>query len=163
MLSRLKILHLAMAILATLHLPVATTAHDNHGPLLLVGVDTLNETIRNEVSIIVQQATANITTVVMQQATASINTVVEEVKKDMNLALAQAIKEITDTFEQLLQPLLNETISQQLPGKTPTNPATSCRNINNRASLLRLATTGSRTLTFHWFSCTATWIKLNHT
>ena len=133
MLSLLKILHLAAAILATLHLPVATAAHDNHGPVLLVGVDTLNETIRNEVSVIVQQATANITTVVMQQATASINTVVEEVKQDMKLALEQAIKEVTDTFEQLLQPLLNVTFSQQMPGKTPTNPATSCRNIKQQS------------------------------
>ena len=130
MLSLLKTLRLATAILASLHL--ATAAHDHHEPVLLVGVDTLNHTIRNEVSAIVQQATANITTVVTQQATASINAIVEEVKQDMNLALERAIKEVTDTVEQLLKPLLNETFSQPLPGKTPTNPATSCRNVKQQ-------------------------------
>ena len=124
----MSLLKLATVILATLHLAAA-----HEGPLVVVGEDVLNQTIRGEVSAIVQQATANITTAVMQQVTASINTVIEEVKRDMNLALRQAIEEVTDTVEQLLQPLLNESSLRQLPGKTPSNPATSCRDIKSQS------------------------------
>ena len=103
----------AIVFLATLSL---ATAHSS--PLVIVELDVLNQSI----SAIVQQATASLT-----------QTVVEEVKQEMNLALEQAIKEVTDTVEQLLQPLLNETFSQQLPGKTPTNPATSCKDIETES------------------------------
>ena len=102
--SRLAIVFLACLSLATAH----------SSPLVFVELDVLNQSI----SAIVQQATASLT-----------QTIVEEVKQDMNLALEQAIKEVTDTIEQLLQPLLNETFSQPLAGKTPTNPATSCKDI----------------------------------
>ena len=100
---------LAIVFLASLSLAAAHSS-----PLVFVELDVLNQSI----SAIVQQATASLT-----------QTIVEEVKQDMSLALEQAIKEVTDTVEQLLQPLLNETFSQPLAGKTPTNPATSCKDI----------------------------------
>ena len=112
-------------------------AHENpEVPVVVVSQHQLREDIRKEVTSVVQQATANITDTIGQvtrKVDWAVNDVIEplrdEITQEINSALEDAITNVTDAVEQFLKPLLDELGLQKLPGKTPTNPAASCKEV----------------------------------
>ena len=66
----------------------------------------------------------------MQQATANItDTIGDDIAQEVNAALKDVIANVTDAVEQFLKPLLDELALQNLPGKSPSNPAASCEEV----------------------------------
>ena len=53
----------------------------------------------------------------------------QEIKEQVTAAVEQAAANITDSLQQLLAPLLEEAALKRIPGKIPTNPAHSCKEI----------------------------------
>ena len=125
-------LQLALVVLATLQLGAGHD--DTEIPIVVVSQHQLKKDIRKEVTAVVQQATANITDSINQvtkkvdwAVTDAIEPLRDEIAQEVNSALENAISNVTDTIEQFLKPLLD--IFVLLPGKTSTNPATSCESV----------------------------------
>ena len=55
----------------------------------------------------------------------------EQCKQEINKAVQWAVENITDTVQQLLDPLLSDFDQHHLPGTTSDHPATSCEEVQN--------------------------------
>ena len=55
----------------------------------------------------------------------------EKYKQEINKAVQWAVENITDTVQQLLDPLLSDLAQHHLPGTTSDHPATSCEEVKN--------------------------------
>ena len=55
----------------------------------------------------------------------------EKCKQEITKAVQWAVENITDTVQQLLDPLLSDLAQHHLPGTTSDHPATSCQEVKN--------------------------------
>ena len=55
----------------------------------------------------------------------------DQCKQEINNAVKWAVENITDTVQQLLDPLLTDFVQHHLPGTTSDHPATSCEEVKN--------------------------------
>ena len=128
------LLQIGIVILAIVQI---IAAHENpEVPVVVVSQHQLRQDVRKEVTSVVQQATANITDAigeVTRKVDWAVSDVIEplrdEIAQEVNSALKNVITNVTDAVEQFLKPLLDELASQNLPGKSPTNPAASCEEV----------------------------------
>ena len=135
------LLRIGIVILAIVQI---IAAHENpEVPVVVVSQHQLRQDVRKEVTSVVQQATANITDAigeVTRKVDWAVSDVIEplrdEIAQEVNSALKNVITNVTDAVEQFLKPLLDKLASQNLPGKSPTNPAASCKEVkaNDRSA-----------------------------
>ena len=125
-------LQLAVVVLAALQFGAAHETSEV--PVVVVSQHQLRKDIRKEVAAVVQQTTAN-TTDSIHQVTRKVDLAMtdfieplrDEITAQVNAALKDAIADVTDTVELLLKPLMDQLTPP--PGKTSTNPATSCEEV----------------------------------